>query len=72
MTGDDVLDGLRPTQGTHSVGGILGLLAEAVEEEADVGWRAGHRSAEERSQLVVSATGLGVDAIRQNRGGARS
>lgn len=75
MTSDEVRDGLRAMRGTHSVGSILGLLAEVVKDEADVEWQAGHLSAEEQSQLVASApfaTGLGVDAIRRNCGGSRS
>jgi len=76
MTSDDEFrEQLRRMRETHSVGVILVLLAEVVKDEADVEWQAGHLSAEEQSQLVVSAlyaTGLGVDAIRQKCGGARS
>lgn len=73
MTSDDVRDRLRTMRETHSVGSILGLLAEVVREEADVEWRTGDLTAEEQSQLVVSAlfaTGLGLDAIRRPVGGA--
>ena len=76
MTGDDEFrEQLRRMRETHSVGVILGLLAEVVKDEADVEWQAGHLSAEEQSQLVASAlhaTGFGVDAIRQKCGGSRS
>ena len=68
-TGDDEFrEQLRRMRETHSVGVILVLLAEVVRDEADVEWQAGHLTAEEQSQLVVSAliaTGLGLDAIRR-------
>lgn len=72
MTSDEVRDGLREMRTTHSVGSILGLLAEVTREEADAEWQAGHLTAEEQSQLCVSAlfaVGLGLDAIRRRCGG---
>lgn len=73
MTSDDVRERLRDVRRTHSVGSILGLLAEVVREEADAEGRAGDLTAEEHSRLVVAAlfaTGLGLDAIRRPVGGA--
>lgn len=72
MTSDEVRDVLRAVRETHSVGAILGLLAEVVREEADAEFGAGDMTAEEQSQLVVSAlfaVGLGLDAIRRRVGG---
>ena len=72
MTSDDVREELRRHRRTHSVGAILGLLAEVVREEADAEFGAGDMTAEEQSQLVVSAlfaVGLGLDAIRRRVGG---
>ena len=72
MSSDDVRAGLREMRTTHSVGSILGLLAEVVREEADREWQANDMTAEEQSQLVVSAlfaVGLGLDAIRRRVGG---
>ena len=73
MTSDEVRDMLRGLRQTHSVGAILGILAEVVREEADREWQANDMTAEEQSQLVVSAlfaVGLGLDAIRRRVGGA--
>ena len=72
MTSDEVRDVLRAVRETHSVGSILGILAEVVREEADVEFGVGDMTAEEQSQLVVSAlfaVGLGLDAIRRTCGG---
>lgn len=72
MTSEEVRDVLRGLRQTHSVGAILGLLAEVVREEADAEFGAGEMTAEEQSQLVVSAlfaVGLGLDAIRRPCGG---
>lgn len=72
MSSDDVREELRRHRRTHSVGSILGLLAEVVREEADREWQANDMTAEEQSQLVVSAlfaVGLGLDAIRRRVGG---
>ena len=71
MTSDQVREQLRAMRQSHSVGSILGLLAEVVREEADAEWRSGDMTAEESSQLAVSAlfaVGLGLDVIR--RGGS--
>lgn len=68
MTGDDVRDVLRGLRVTHSVGSILSLLAEVVQQEADAEFVAGDLTAEEQSRLCVSAlfaVGLGLDAIRR-------
>jgi len=72
VTSDDVREELRRHRRTHSVGAILGLLAEVVREEADREWQVNDMTAEEQSQLVVSAlfaVGLGLDAIRRPCGG---
>ena len=71
MTSDDVRERLQAMRQTHSVGSILSLLAEVVRQEADAEFASGDLTAEEQSQLCVSAlfaVGLGLDAIR--RGGA--
>lgn len=68
MTSDDVRDRLKLMRQTHSVGSILSLLAECVKDEADAEFVAGDLTAEEQSQLCVSALfalGLGLDAIRR-------
>ena len=68
MSSDDVRDELRTMRATHSVGSILGLLAEVIQEEADTEFVAGDLTAEEQSRLCVSAlfaVGLGPDAIRR-------
>ena len=72
MTSDEVRDVLRAIRETHSVGAILSILAEVVREEADAEFGSGDTTAEEQSQLVVSAlfaVGLGLDAIRRRVGG---
>jgi hypothetical protein len=72
MSSDEVRAWLREMRTTHSVGAILGILAEVVREEADVEFGDGDMTAEEQSQLVVSAlfaVGLGLDAIRRCVGG---
>lgn len=69
MTSDDVRDVLRAVRVTHSVGSILTLLAECVQEEADAEFVASDLTAEEQSRLCVSAlyaVGLGLDAIRRS------
>lgn len=71
MTSEDVKDLLRAVRGTHSVGSVLSLLAEVVQEEADAEFGAGDLTAEEQSRLCVSAlfaVGLGLDAIRRSTG----
>jgi len=72
VTSEEVRDVLRGVRQTHSAGAILGILAEVVREEADHEWQANDMTAEEQSQLVVSAlfaVGLGLDAIRRPCGG---
>lgn len=71
MTSDNVRNDLRAMRATHSIGSILGLLAEVVQEEADADFVAGDLNAEEQSRLCVSAlyaVGLGLDAIRRSTG----
>lgn len=71
MTSDDVRDVLREVRVTHSVGSILSLLAEVVQQEADAEFVTGDSTAEERSRLCMSAlfaVGLGLDAIRRGTG----
>ena len=67
MTSDDVRDRLRTTRETHSVGSILGLLAEVVRDEADAEFVAGDFDAEDQTRIVpgtLSGVSMGVDAIR--------
>ena len=67
MTSDEVREWLRDIRETHSVGSILGLLAECVKDEADVEFVAGDFEAEDQSRIVLGtlySVSLGVDAIR--------
>lgn len=75
MSSDEVREHLRTMRKTHTVGGILSLLAEVVGDEADAEGRAGDPTAAEGSRLAASAlvaTGLGLDAIRRTCWGART
>ena len=52
---------------THSVGVILGLLAEVVEGEADAEFVAGDFQAEDQTRIVLGtlySVSVGVDAVR--------
>jgi len=72
MNSDDVRDVLRAIRETHSVGSILGILAEVVREEADAEFGAGDFEAEDQSRIVLGtlyAVSMGVDAIRRPCGG---
>ena len=67
MSSDEVREWLRTMRKTHSVGSILGLLAEVVNDEADVEFVAGDFEAEDQSRIVqgtLYSVSLGVDAIR--------
>ena len=72
MTSDDVRNRLRTMRETHSVGSILGLLAEVVKHEADAEFVAGDFQAEDQTRIVLgtlSSVSMGVDAIRYRAGG---
>ena len=67
MTSDEVREGLRQVRETHSVGAILGFLAEVVRDEADAEFVAGDFEAEDQSRIVLGtlySVSMGVDAIR--------
>lgn len=67
MTSDEVREELRRHRRTHSVGAILGLLAEVVRDEADAEFVAGAFEHEDQSRIVVGtlySVSVGVDAIR--------
>ena len=72
MTSDDVRNRLRTMRETHSVGSILGLLAEVVKDEADAEFVAGDFQAEDQTRIVLGtlySVSMGVDAIRYRAGG---
>ena len=67
MTSDDVRGRLRTMRETHSVGAILGLLAEVVKDEADAEFVAGDFEAEDHTRIVLGtlySVSMGVDVIR--------
>ena len=67
MTSDDVRGRLRTMRETHSVGAILGLLAEVVKDEADAEFVAGEFEAEGQTRIVLGtlySVSVGVDAVR--------
>ena len=67
MSSDDVRGRLRSMRETHSVGSILGLLAEVVKDEADAEFVAGDFQAEVQTRIVLGtlySVSMGVDAIR--------
>ena len=67
MTSDDVREELRRMRKTHSVGAILGLLAEVMKDEADAEFVAGDFEAEDQTRVVLGtlySVGVGVDAVR--------
>jgi len=71
MTSDEVREELRRMRKTHSVGAVLGLLAEVVRDEADAEFAAGDFGAEDQSRVVLgtlSSVSMGVDAIRYRPG----
>ena len=71
MTSDEVREGLREMRITHSVGTILGLLAECVEDEADAEFVAGDFESEDQSRIVLGtlySVSMGVDVIRYRPG----
>lgn len=67
MTSDDVRNRLRTMRETHSVGSIIGLLAEIVKDEADAEFVAGDFVAEDQTRVVLGTlytVSVGVDAVR--------
>lgn len=68
MIGDDEFrEQLRRMRKTHSVGVILGLLAEVVKDEADAEFVAGDFVAEDQTRIVLGtlySLSVGVDAVR--------
>ena len=68
MTGDDDFrEQFRHMRKTHSVGVILGLLAEVVKDEADAEFVAGDFVAEDQTRIVLGtlySVSVGVDAVR--------
>ena len=64
---DDFREQLRRMRETHSVGVILGLLAEVVKDEADAEFVAGDFEAEDQTRIVLGtlySVSVGVDAVR--------
>lgn len=68
MIGDDEFrEQFRQMRKTHSVGVILGLLAEVVKDEADAEFVAGDFVAEDQTRIVLGtlySVSVGVDAVR--------
>ena len=67
MTSDEVREELRRMRKTHSVGAVLGLLAECVKDEADAEFVAGDFEAEDQTRIVLGtlySVSMGVDVIR--------
>jgi len=68
MTSDDEFrEQFRRMRKTHSVGVILGLLAEVVKDEADAEFVAGDFQAEDQTRIVLGtlySVSVGVDAVR--------
>jgi hypothetical protein len=67
MNDDEFRQQLRNMRKTHSVGVILGLLAEVVKEEADAEFVAGDFQAEDQTRIVLGtlySLSVGVDAVR--------
>jgi hypothetical protein len=68
MTSDDEFrEQFRHMRKTHSVGVILGLLAEVVKDEADAEFVAGNFQAEDQTRIVLGTLytmTVGVDAVR--------
>ena len=71
MSSDEVREWLRTMRETHSVGSILGLLAEVVRDEADAEFVAGDFGAEDQTRIVLGtlySVSMGVDVIRYRPG----
>ena len=71
MSSDEVREWLRTMRETHSVGSILGLLAEVVRDEADAEFVAGDFESEDQSRIVLGtlySVSMGVDVIRYRPG----
>lgn len=67
MNDDEFRQQLRHMRKTHSVGVILGLLAEVVKDEADAEFVAGDFQAEDQTRIVLGtlySLSVGVDAVR--------
>ena len=64
---DDFREQLRRMRETHSVGVILGLLAEVVKDEADAEFVAGDFEAEGQTRIVLGTLyclTVAVDSVR--------